>query len=310
MAEDTRWKLNDEKIARHDEMLADLLNLQQEVKNTQVGIQGTLELILDRLGALERDQQARTLAVDCCLIQLRIYFMQYRIIDENKVETAALYLNGSAEVWYHSLVLSRGVVNWVDFKEELISRFGEILVEDVVEEFNKLSQTGTIDEFLGRFEDLKAQMLIRNPALNEAHFLSSFIGALKEEIRFAIKMFKPTTLKGAIEKARMQEMAIEAALRRNKSAIKSNQTLVNAGGSANKILNNPAIRTNTFRISPEVYDYRKTNHLCFKCGDKYGLRHICKKKQLNCLVGEVEVEPILNEEEPVLGAVEIPEKLT
>ncbi|XP_047258999.1 uncharacterized protein LOC124891240 [Capsicum annuum] len=63
MAEGTRWKLTDEKLARHDEMLADLLNSQQEVKNIQVGIQGILELILDRLGALERGPAGQNIGI-------------------------------------------------------------------------------------------------------------------------------------------------------------------------------------------------------------------------------------------------------
>lgn len=61
-------------------------------------------------------------------------------------------------------MLSRGVVNWAEFKEELCVRFGEEVIKDTVEEFNKLSQTGTMDEFLGKFDDLKAQMIMRNPA--------------------------------------------------------------------------------------------------------------------------------------------------
>lgn len=61
MAEGTRRNVTDDKLDSHDELLADLLNSQQdmrttqeEVHNTQRGIQGTLELILDRLGTLER----------------------------------------------------------------------------------------------------------------------------------------------------------------------------------------------------------------------------------------------------------------
>lgn len=50
-------------------------------------------------------------------------------------------------------------------------------MEDVVEEFNKLVQTGSVDEFLSKFEDLKDQIIIKNPALNDAYFLSSFMGA-------------------------------------------------------------------------------------------------------------------------------------
>ena len=94
---------------------------------------------------------------------MRDFFTQYRVGNEQRVEMDALYLNYVAEVWYQSMVLSGGIPNWIEFKEDLISRFGEIVVSDVVEEFNKLQQIGTVDEFIWRFEDLKARMLIRNP---------------------------------------------------------------------------------------------------------------------------------------------------
>lgn len=84
------------------------------------------------------------------------YFNLYRTVDNQKVKGAALYLNGLDETWYNSLLLDRGVVTLAEYKEELCVRFGETVVEDTVEEFNKLSQLGTIDEFLGKFEDLKA----------------------------------------------------------------------------------------------------------------------------------------------------------
>lgn len=58
-----------------------------------------------------------------------------------KEDDAALYLNGVAETWYNSLVLSRGVITWMEFKDELCIRFGETLMEDIAEEFNKLIQT-------------------------------------------------------------------------------------------------------------------------------------------------------------------------
>ncbi|KAG5590604.1 hypothetical protein H5410_041118 [Solanum commersonii] len=54
MVEGTRIKQLDNKLARHDEHLTELLNTQQDVRNTQTKIQGTLELILDHLTALER----------------------------------------------------------------------------------------------------------------------------------------------------------------------------------------------------------------------------------------------------------------
>ena len=75
------------------------------------------------------------------------FFTQYRVGNEQRIGMAALYLTDVAEVWYQSMVLSRGISNWIEFKEDLISRFGEIVVSDVVEEFNKLQQIGIVDEF-------------------------------------------------------------------------------------------------------------------------------------------------------------------
>lgn len=50
----------------------------------------------------------------------------------------------------------------------------------------------------------------------------------------------------------------------------------------------PVNRSNTFKLSPEVYEYMKNNHLCFKCGEKCIPGHQCKPKKLNCMVGEIE----------------------
>ncbi|KAF3665647.1 hypothetical protein T459_17385 [Capsicum annuum] len=97
--------------------------------------------------------------------------------------------------------MSRGVIGWVKFKEELCNGFS--VEPDVAEEFNKLSQTESVGELLVKFEELKAQMLMRNPNLSESHFLSSFVGALKEEIKYGVKLYKPTTLKLAVEQARL-----------------------------------------------------------------------------------------------------------
>lgn len=58
-----------------------------------------------------------------------------------------------------------------------------------MEEFNKPSQTGTVDELLWEFEDFKALMLIRNYTLNESHILSSLIGLMNEEIKYGVKFF-------------------------------------------------------------------------------------------------------------------------
>lgn len=114
---------------------------------------------------------------------------------------------------------------------------------------------------------MKTQMLVRNPHLDESHFISSFIGALKEKIRFGMKLFKPTTLRFAVEQARLQEKAIEAAQKKNKIITKPfTVTSISVNVRTHVIA---AIKPNSFRLSPEVYEYKKNNPLCFRCGEKY-----------------------------------------
>ncbi|XP_009786104.1 uncharacterized protein [Nicotiana sylvestris] len=130
-------------------------------------------------------------------------------------------------------------------------------------------------------------MLIRNLNLDESHFISSFIGALNEEIRFGMKLFKPITLRFAVEQGRLQEKAIEAALKRTKMVTKL--SLITGNSSIAKAPIATVVKPNSFWLSHESYEYRKSNHLCYKCGKKYTQGHQCKKKQLNSMIGTTEV---------------------
>lgn len=186
-------RIMDEKLAQYDELLLELRNGQQTLTATQHGIQGTLELLLKCINAMGRGQSrgdgilplqvqdgrpARPNQMHVPTPKWELpsfegsnpkvwvrkcqrYFNLYRIDDAQKVEGAALYLNGDAEIWYNSLVLSRGPVTWDELRDEICDRFGDVLMEDVVEEFNKLNQTGGVEEFFRKFEDLMAQMIMR-----------------------------------------------------------------------------------------------------------------------------------------------------
>jgi len=46
----------------------------------------------------------------------------------------------------------------------------------VVEELNRLQQTGTIDGYLAKFEEVKAFILLRSPNKPKDYLLESFIG--------------------------------------------------------------------------------------------------------------------------------------
>ncbi|VFQ81961.1 unnamed protein product [Cuscuta campestris] len=90
----------------------------------------------------------------------------------------------------------------LEFKEELDNK--------VVEDFNKLVQDGSIDEYLEKFEELKSLMLQRTPILPEDYFVASFIGGLKSHLKPFVKALKPTCLDEAVQFARLQEDAVQA----------------------------------------------------------------------------------------------------
>lgn len=53
-------------------------------------------------------------------------------------------LEGKAEIWYHSMKVANGNLGWDEFSVSLCRRFGNQELQDEVEKFNKLQQTGTI----------------------------------------------------------------------------------------------------------------------------------------------------------------------
>lgn len=52
---------------------------------------------------------------------------------------------------------------WIDFAEELCICFGEKNITDVIEEFNKLRQEGTVTEYQEKFEELGCWYGVLNP---------------------------------------------------------------------------------------------------------------------------------------------------
>ena len=138
------------------------------------------------------------------------YFNLCKTPSQHKVELASLYLIGKAETWYSGYALGRQAILWEDFVVDVCARFGDELGSHVVEEFNKLKQTGPIEDYLEKFEELKSLMLIKNPSLPNDYFVDSFIGGLDDNIKHFAKAFNPKTLPEAVKYARLQEATIQA----------------------------------------------------------------------------------------------------
>lgn len=67
---------------------------------------------------------------------------------------------------------------------------------------------GAIDDYLEKFDELKAPVLMKNPTLPNQYFIDSFIGGLNPQIKSFTRAFNPQTLGDTIYYARLQEATI------------------------------------------------------------------------------------------------------
>ncbi|EEF51978.1 conserved hypothetical protein [Ricinus communis] len=87
----------------------------------------------------------------------------FSIPEDHKIDLTSLYLGEKADIWFQGWQAQHPKSSWIDFLEELCKRFGELTVEDVVEEFNKIKQKETLIEYQEKFEELKSLMLKYHP---------------------------------------------------------------------------------------------------------------------------------------------------
>ncbi|KAL4385166.1 hypothetical protein GQ457_15G026180 [Hibiscus cannabinus] len=215
------------------------------------------------------------------------YFAIFGVPEEQKLEVASMYLVGRAETWFDGYIMQKHRVHWHEFTADICHRFSDKTYTDIIEEFNKLVQKTSVEDYQERFEELKPYMLQQNPHLEEIYFVSSFLSGLKEELRHKVKLHQPKSLTEAYRQAKLTELALEFETRKFRSGMR---TLPYSGqGSSQKPLQ-PTIPAGTkFNNTSQtagkqsLVEFRRSNNLCFKCGEKFGPGHQCRFKQLNMM---------------------------
>ncbi|XP_027120880.2 uncharacterized protein [Coffea arabica] len=229
--------------------------------------------------------------------------------DRQKVEIIEMYLDEKADKWFQGVKLGKPKLSWVEFGDLLCKRFADSICKDVVEEFNKLRQEGSIEEYQEKFEELKPLMLIKIRNLDENYFISNFISGLKEEIKPMIRMLKPATLVEAFELSQWQEYSLKVQNKHSKENFKlsgENRFGISRGNTSALSSNtyrvpaNNTVKTSRFsnrlqedsgelkKISAQELQYRRSKGLCFKCGEKYSIGHQCALGHVNCMILEEE----------------------
>ena len=116
------------------------------------------------------------------------YFKLHEIEENMKAEVAELYFRDRADIWFHGVFHGRETISWTELSTAMSIRFGEGSPEEAIEEFNKLVQTGSVADYLEKFEMLKALVMPSLPHLSDSYYKACFMSGLKEEIVNMVKM--------------------------------------------------------------------------------------------------------------------------
>jgi hypothetical protein len=136
-----------------------------------------------------------------------------------------------------------------------------------------------MSEYHAEFEKLAHRVLLYNPAIDDTFFVTRFVGGLRDNIRSAILLHRPSDVDTASALTLIQEQELEhghakssgwdftrGVARTSLGADKTKQT-----EQMKPILQKSDVDDKLASLK----SFRRRNGLCFKCGEKWSPAHKC-----------------------------------
>ena len=213
------------------------------------------------------------------------YFEFKNIHHQQRVQLASFHLEDDALQWHCWLSKCMGHLNWSEFTQAVLHRFGPTDYKDPSEALTRLRQTSTVNIYQTKFEKLSQRI----DNLPENYLVGCFIAWLCDEIRLDVKVKQPRTLLDAIRVARLVEERTQ--LQRKSTLVfrtigvathqKNNpNTLVRLLGPPPITKPNQTSPGGFKRITSQEAKDRRARGLCFYCDEKFIPGHRCQRPQL------------------------------
>lgn len=137
----------------------------------------------------------------------RYYFEIHQVPDVYKTKYASLYFQGRADDWYGGYIMENEPPTWTELVELIKKRLKKKGSRSAIDEFKRVHQIGSIEEYVDQFEKAKSNMLLEDRYFPESVYLEEYISGLKEEIKPFVLAFNPSTLSEAFELSQHMECA-------------------------------------------------------------------------------------------------------
>ncbi|XP_061358911.1 uncharacterized protein LOC133303071 [Gastrolobium bilobum] len=252
--------------------------------------------------------------LDNWIFKTELFFELQKVPPALKVQLAGLRMEGPASSWFQWTYKGGTIRLWPDFTKALRQRFGVKPHQNITGMLSKVTQTGTLKDYLFEFEKLMNQ----TTNVDDDLLLSFFVSGLSPDLRRAIEIHEPKTLQRAMHfafvydahytdlRVSMNNGASNNPKRTQFRSYQSSEGVTNQTANItssvgtsipNKTVavhssttQNPSSQTSTShvpvkRMSQEEWNKRRELGLCFSCDEKWNKQHRCKGKLL-LLVGE------------------------
>lgn len=124
------------------------------------------------------------------IYKINQFFEYHNTPDTDKLTVASFYMEGRTLAWFQRMNTTEQFPSWSAFLQALHTRFAPSQFEDPSGALCKLTQTGTVVQYLTDFEDLAN----RTTGLPTLFLLSCFISDLTPEIHREVQAQQPATL--------------------------------------------------------------------------------------------------------------------
>lgn len=167
------------------------------------------------------------------------------------------------------------------------ARFEDLRIPNIVVEFNKLKHTGSYDEYVEHFNELKSCLVMNDQSKYTAeYFMGSFLSGLSDELKSFINMFQPRTLDQTIELGKQQITILEAIAKIMKPQPSSfpqqgfNSRKIDSGQQTVPVKppSSNTLRTPTKLLTAAEMAARREMGLCYNCDEPYVFGHRCKNR--------------------------------
>ncbi|KAJ4801231.1 polyprotein [Rhynchospora pubera] len=194
-----------------------------------------------------------------------------------------MHMQGNSETWVQGI--TRPNMLWGEFVQEVLRRFESKTTLGLVGEFNKLKQSGDVESYRNKFEELKLLLLKDYPMYDESYFITSYLSGLREDIRLNVLSSRPRTLNETYEASIYQEMLIEHKKKQNFQTKIQTSFQKNSSGTRS----NPNLSSKYSPYSPSGVKTKEKKE-CYYCHLPWTPGHRCRTKALNVVTGHGDPE--------------------